>query len=245
MNFLDLKDISERTMELVNPTSPEKILKVGQALGLTEGSRVIDFGTGFGEVLALWADAFGIRGVGIDIRPLACQRARAKMAARGLADRIEIVCGSASEYKFEPHAYDVAACLGASFVWGGFQPTVHRLKDALRPGGRIVIGEPYWRTPAVPPDYSRHEATVFTENELFQQARAEGMDVLYVVRASEDDWDRYETDNWRGLLAWLEENPDHAERAQVLDTLRTSQDEYTRWGRAYFGWAIYILTATP
>ncbi len=31
MNFLDLKDISERTMELVNPTSPEKILKVGQA----------------------------------------------------------------------------------------------------------------------------------------------------------------------------------------------------------------------
>jgi hypothetical protein len=34
MNFLGLKNISERELELINPTSPEKVLTVGRVLGL-------------------------------------------------------------------------------------------------------------------------------------------------------------------------------------------------------------------
>ena len=44
MNFLDLKDISERYMELVNPICAEKLLRIGQVMGLRPGQRVIDFG---------------------------------------------------------------------------------------------------------------------------------------------------------------------------------------------------------
>ena len=55
MKFLELKDISERYMRLLNPCSPEKIVKIGQMAGLEPGNRVIDFGAGFGESLALWA----------------------------------------------------------------------------------------------------------------------------------------------------------------------------------------------
>ena len=64
MNFLDLVDISERNIELVNPTSPEKIVRVGQAAGLRPGQRIVEFGCGYGEVLALWAVHFGISGLG-------------------------------------------------------------------------------------------------------------------------------------------------------------------------------------
>ena len=42
-------------MELVNTTATQKILTIGQMAGLKQGSRVIDFGCGFGEVLSLWA----------------------------------------------------------------------------------------------------------------------------------------------------------------------------------------------
>lgn len=38
MNFLELKDISERYLELVNPVSPEKVLTVGRVLGLQRSS---------------------------------------------------------------------------------------------------------------------------------------------------------------------------------------------------------------
>lgn len=50
MNFLELKDISERYMELVNPISAEKLLYVGRVIGLRSGQRVINFGCGYGEM---------------------------------------------------------------------------------------------------------------------------------------------------------------------------------------------------
>lgn len=96
MKFLELKNISEALMELVNPTSPEKILKAGQVAGLKPSSKVIDFGCGFAEPLILWAERFGISGVGIDIRPYACERAKNKIADRGLSARLEVVCGDAA-----------------------------------------------------------------------------------------------------------------------------------------------------
>ncbi len=240
MNFLELKDISERCLELVNPTSPEKILTVGRVLGLKEGDRVIDFGSGYGEMLALWAQHFGISGIGIDLREKACERARRKMAEDGLADRIQIVCGNAAEYPFEAHAFDAAACIGASFIWNGYRPALRKLKEAIKPNGKVAIGEPYWRTTAVPPEYSRNE-TVHTEYELLRIAREERFDFEYVVRAGHDDWDHYEAGNWRGLVRWIDENPDHPERQQVIEHLHQSQDEYTRYAREYFGWAIYVL----
>ncbi|MCX6019736.1 MAG: class I SAM-dependent methyltransferase, partial [Chloroflexi bacterium] len=60
MDFLSLKNISERYLEIINPTSREKLLRVGRVAGLQPGQRVIDFGCGYGGVLSLWAQEFGI-----------------------------------------------------------------------------------------------------------------------------------------------------------------------------------------
>jgi SAM-dependent methyltransferase len=240
MDFLQLKDISETTMELVNPTTPEKLLRAGRTLGLRPGQRVIDYGCGYGEMLALWAEAFGIGGVGIDIRPLACERARRKMDERGLAERIEIVCGRGAEYPAAEGAFDVAACVGASFIWDGFRPALGALRRAIRPAGRALIGEPYWLHGLAPPALAQREG-FHAELELLHIARQEGFDFETVIRSSHDDWDRYESDNWVGLLRWIEANPDHPERGQVIAHLRESQDEYVGHGREHFGWALYVL----
>jgi len=242
MNYLDLKDISERYLELVNPTTPEKIITAGRVAGLQPGARVIDFGCGFGETLALWAESFGISGVGLEVRPKAVERAHKKMAERGLAEKMEIVCANAAEYRFEPGAFDLAACIGATFIWSdGFHAALQRLKAATRPDGRLIVGEAYWRKSSVPPDYARGESSVRTEAELLGMARENGYDFEYVARASQDDWDHYESENWRGLLQWLAENPAHPERAEVLKHLHHSQNEYTRFAREHFGWALYVL----
>jgi SAM-dependent methyltransferase len=225
MDFFDLVNISERYMELVNPSTPEKVLKIGEVLGLEEGSRVIDFGCGYGEVLALWAERFGISGMGIEIREHACDRANAKMVKRGLADRIEIICANAAEYPFEQGAFDVAACIGASFIWKGFRPTIQNMRTAIHGGGKLVIGEPYWRVAQVPPEYASTEKFHF-EHELLNIAHQEGFDFEYMVRANHDDWDNYEAVNWYGLVRWIEENSDHPERQQVIDHLHKYQEEY-------------------
>lgn len=241
MNFLELKNISEAFMELVNPTSTEKIIKAGQVAGLKRGNKVIDFGCGFAEPLILWAERFGISGVGIDIRPYACERAKNKIMERGLSDRLEVVCEDAAHYVYPPHSFDLASCIGATFIWGTFRDAVHAMKNAILPTGRLVIGEAYWLMDDIPVEFRSQQTEVTTEVELLQGARQEGFDFEYVLHSNHDEWDRYEADNWYALLRWIEDNPEHPERQQVIDHLHESQDEYARYGRMYLGWAIYIL----
>jgi SAM-dependent methyltransferase len=241
MEFFDLVNISERYLELVSPTTPTKIVTLGQYLRLREGSRVIDFACGYAEALVLWAERFGIVGVGVEVREHACQRARAKISERGLSNRIEIVCAKAAEYRLEEQAFDAATCIGASFVWGGCRPTIHALGRAIRPGGRVGIGEPYWKSDRVPPSYAAQGTSTHSESKLLQIARREGFDIECVVRASQDDWDRYESGNWHGLIRWLEGHPEHPDRSAVIEHLHQMQDEYLAYGRAYLGWAMYVL----
>jgi hypothetical protein len=93
----------------------------------------------------------------------------------------------------------------------------------------------------VPPSYVAQEPSIHSEHELVQIARQEGLEFEYVVRASQDDWDRYEAGNWHGLTRWLEEHPEHPERQAVFAHLHKVQDDYLQYGRAYLGWAMYVL----
>jgi SAM-dependent methyltransferase len=242
MNFLDLKDIAERYLEIVDPISPAKILSIGKMAGMAPGKTLIDFGCGFAEPLVLWAEHYGISGLGIDIRQNAIERARTKIIQRGLAEQLQVVQGKGAEYRFEPGSFDYAACVGATFIWGGYKPTLQALKQAIRPGGKLIVGEAYWLKDRVPPDLAQAQTEFHSESRLLETTWEEGLEVQYEVRASHDDWDTYEAGNWYGLLQWIEENPTHPERQEVIDHLHESQAEYFRYGREYFGWAIYLLT---
>jgi len=242
MDFFDLVNISERYLELVNPTTPEKLLIAGRVAGMRKGSRVVDFGSGFGEGLSLWAKAFGITGLGIDIRPAACDRARAKMKAQGLAEQIAIACGKAAEYPLESQSWDIAACIGATFCWqGGFKEAVHAMRRAIKQDGRLIVGEVHWSQANVPPEYARRESSIPSEYEILRMAREEGLEIIYVLHSSQDDWDHYIAENWRGLSDWLDENPTHPEREDVVRHLHHGQEEYLRYEREYLGWALYVL----
>src|SRR5512137_1694764 len=101
MDYLDLYTIAERDIELVNPTSTEKIILVGKMLGMGPGKKVIDFGSGYAEPLILWAEQFGIKGLGVELREACCKRARKKISDRGLGDRLKIVQADGSKYKLK------------------------------------------------------------------------------------------------------------------------------------------------
>jgi ubiquinone/menaquinone biosynthesis C-methylase UbiE len=241
MEFFDLMSISHRYMEILNPSSSEKIIKLGKLLKLKKGNRVIDFGCGCAEPLTLWAEEFGITGIGIDISEDFCDRARKKLAVRGLSDRIVIVCSPGSDYVFEEGAFDAATCIGATFVFGGYRQTIQAMKRAIHPKGRLGIGETHWLCDQVPPEYAQKQTSTYTETELTQITRDEGFELEYIIRSGHDDWDRYYSDTWYGLLHWLEENPNHPDHEQVFKHFRTDQDDYLQFQRQYMGWAMYCL----
>ncbi len=241
MEFFDLMSISHRYMEILNPSTPEKIIKFGKLLKLKKGNRVIDFGCGCAEPLTIWAEEFGITGIGIDISKDFCDRAKKKLGGRRLSDQIEIVCSPADDYVFEEGAFDAATCIGATFIWGGYKQTIQAMKRAIHQNGRLGIGETHWLSNQVNPEYAQKQTTTHTEPELTQITRDEGFELEYIIRASHDDWDRYISDGWYGLLRWLEENSTHPDYEQVFKHFRTDQDDYLKFQNQYMGWAMYCL----
>jgi SAM-dependent methyltransferase len=240
MEIHDLVTISQGPLAIMNPTTPEKVGAAGRAAGLSSGSRVVEFGCGNGTILALWGEAFGISGLGIENRPSACEQAASAFRDAGLADRIAVRCMDAREYLSEV-PFDCAACIGSSHIWGGFESALDAIQARVHEDGVIVMGDRYWRTDRTPPDFAREWPEVLTEYEILQTVREAGFDLAAVIRASVEDWDRYESGIWGSIRAWLSDNPDHPERDGLIEYLRRIQEEYFGYGREFMGWAIYVL----
>jgi len=239
MQWYEIYDLAERYHTIINPSSEEKILKVGEVAGMNDQTRLIEFGCGFAAPMILWAERFGITATGIEFRPYAVRRANEAIAAKELGDRLNVIEADGAAYDTGGETYDIAVCLGASFIWGGYRETLKALTPCLRPGGRLIVGEPYWLTSQAPPEYVLREK-FHTERELLAITRAEGWSFEYVLHSSHDEWDRYEADNWRSLMRWLRENPEHPDRDEVEAKLKAWQEEYLTFGREYLGWAIYL-----
>src|SRR4030043_515274 len=63
-------NITESAHRIHNPFTPEKLATLGAALRLEAGTRVLDLGSGSGEMLCTWARDYGATGTGIDMSQL-------------------------------------------------------------------------------------------------------------------------------------------------------------------------------
>ncbi|MBU1535140.1 class I SAM-dependent methyltransferase, partial [Myxococcota bacterium] len=59
--------ISESAHRIHNPFTAEKFATLGAVLRLETGTRVLDLGSGSGEMLCTWARDYGVMGTGIDM----------------------------------------------------------------------------------------------------------------------------------------------------------------------------------
>ena len=202
--------VAERDHEIQNPTSEEKIRLLGERIRLGPSSRVLDIASGRGGPALVLAEAFACRIDGIEIAPEFQKAAIERAEARGLSQLVSFDLGDASRRELEPEGYDVALCLGASFVYGSLSDTVEALVPAVKPGGHVVVGEPYWRRLPLPEDYEDRGDPWTTLADTVLIFETSGLPVVSVIAASEDDWDRYETLHWRAVEEWVAANPERS-----------------------------------
>src|SRR5512140_2289650 len=144
MDIPRIFNITESAHRIHNPFTPETLATLGAALRLETGTRVLDLGSGSGEMLCTWARDHGIVGTGIDMSQLFTEQAKRRAEELGVADQVKFIHGDAAGYVSDEKV-DLAACLGATWIGGGVAGTIELLMRSLRPGGIILIGEPYWR----------------------------------------------------------------------------------------------------
>ena len=231
--------VAERDHELQNPISADKLRLLGDRLRLGPDTRVLDIASGRGGPAVLLATEFGCSIEGIEIAPEFHAVAVERAEEAGLSHRVTFRLGDAAREELG-ESWDVAMCLGASFVWGSLAGTLDALEPVVRPGGRVVVGEPFWRKLPLPEDYVERDAPFTTLEGTVAIMESGSLRVVSVIASSEDDFDRYDTLRWRAIEEWLAESPDDPDADEIRARHEEHKDTYLRHGREYLGWAIFV-----
>ncbi|HDC4308138.1 TPA: class I SAM-dependent methyltransferase [Enterobacter kobei] len=239
--------VSESEHRIHNPFTPEKYATLGRVLRMKPDTRILDLGSGSGEMLCTWARDHGITGTGIDISPLFTTQAKLRAEELGVAERVQFIHNDAAGYVADEKC-DVAACIGATWIAGGVAGTMSLLAQSLKRGGIMLIGEPYWRRLPATDEVARacgasSIADFLTLPDLVASFDQQGYDLVEMVLADQEGWDRYEAAKWMTLRRWLEQHPDDDFAQEVRAELKSAPERHVTYTREYLGWGVFALMA--
>lgn len=237
--------VAEKGRKLINPTTVEHVLELGRICSLSNGSRVLDMGCGKGEPAMLLATTYGCQVTGVDFEPTFLRSARSRCQELGVGDLCEFIESVGARYNIPEASFDLAMCLGASFVYDGFESTVKALARGIKEDGFMAVGEPYWKDPTPPTEYLKREGIgpdmYATLAQNLERIGEWGFELVSLLDASTWGWDSYESHHWLAVDRWRRENPSHPKVKEVVKRMELERDTYLRWGREVLGWAIFVL----
>jgi SAM-dependent methyltransferase len=214
-----------RLIELLEPRSAESVL---------------DLGCGWGELLirAVEAAGEGCAGVGVDTDAELLERGRRAAEARGVAERVEFVCGRAQDWG---QPADRVICIGASHAFGGTASALAGLRAFVAPSGRLLFGDGCWEVEPTPGATAIFGDDVLELDRVLAHARNAAWRVLNMTTADQREWDEFESSLRRGCEQWLFANPDAPEAASVRDHADRRLTEYVEAYRGVLGLCYLVL----
>jgi hypothetical protein len=122
--------------------------------------------------------------------------------------------------------------------------TLNLMRRAVKQEGLILVGEPYWIDP--PPDaalaamHSTREKYTSLAGTL-DRFESVGLELVEMVLADHDSWDRYSVAQWWTFDTWMRANPDDPKLPEYRAIHEQWRRAYLEYGRRYFGWGVFVL----
>jgi len=158
--------------------SEEAPSKAITALAIRDGAVVADVGAGSGYYTARLARAVGPSGrvVATDLQPGMLDIIRQKVSADGLSN-VSLVQGRADDPVLPARTFDLILLVDVYHELASPQIFVRRLRDALAPGGRLVLIEFRLEDPRVP----IREVHKMSVEQVRQELGADGFQIERVI----------------------------------------------------------------
>jgi hypothetical protein len=224
----------------------DKYKRLVSLLKMKAGERLLDIASGKAEfVVQMMKEYKQISVTAIDKSPYHSKDGMDNIAKQLPKADVNYLVMDAAEYKPEkPNYFDVTVCLGADWIYGGYEGTIKAMIEMTKNNGHIVLGEPFWRSD--PPKEFLEKSGLKDENfgthyDNVKTAENFGLHILYTIVSNKDDWDTYEGLQWYSAEKYAQENPDDKDIDDLLKTIHKDRDEYLKWRRDYLGWAIYVF----
>lgn len=240
---LRFHEIAEGHHRILNPTTHEKLMLVGELCHLDKGTHVLDLACGKAEMLCQWAKHWDITGTGVDISTVFIDSAKKRALELGVEESITVIEADAANYITGATQFDIVSCIGAAWIGGSMVGTLNMLKTALKPDGLILVGEPFWLSS---PPYEIYAAMGVGEDEFtslvgtLDRIEEAGLELIEMVAADTNSWDRYVTAQWATVDRWLRENPADPEAENIRAWNTKNRRIYLEYQRQYWGWAIFV-----
>jgi SAM-dependent methyltransferase len=170
------------------------ITQIVERLGLAEGARVADVGSGDGFFSVRLARAVGESGrvyaVDIGEKAVAGLRRRAQQAGLG---NVEVILGEAEDPKLPPGVLDAVLIVNSYHEMPAHESMLRRIHEALKPGGRLVLVEPYKKARRGEPRASQVRDHLIAPEIAEEELRSGGFEIVersddFVARPNQDEW---------------------------------------------------------
>jgi cyclopropane fatty-acyl-phospholipid synthase-like methyltransferase len=242
LNRLTYGTISHQGLRYDNPVSVAKMEEIIELLGLNDQAAVLDVGSGKAELLIRLVERYQVSALGLELDSSYIQEAQEYASARIPTGNLELRECDARTFEAEPESFDLATCLGACHIYGGFRPTLERLACYVRPGGKVLLGDGYWKQEP-PQEYLAALETTRDELQTHAGNVAAGVSLglvpMYACVCNEDEWDRFE---WLHMYErYAYRKPDDPGMPALIEQLYAWRDIYLRWGRDTLGFGLYLF----
>jgi arsenite methyltransferase len=115
--------------------------RLGQVLGLTPESRVLDAASGKGASAMFIAQRFGCAIVGVDLSTQNVAHANAEADRLGLAGRLHFRVGDAERLPLDDASVDAVICECAFCTFPDKHAAANEFARVLKPGGRVGLSD--------------------------------------------------------------------------------------------------------
>lgn len=234
MDYKKLVEKLEESKYLISMTPIERVVEIGHSAGMTRGATVLDLCCGYGEMLKVWHEAFGIKGVGVDICGEFIGEGTRRLAERGIRD-ITLLEADILKWKAQ-EKFDYVCLSGEDF--GGFQNTIALLEPYAKPTGKLLIGTRYAKVEDPPKELIDFEGETLPLAEMNRIIRSKNYYITAMATDTQAEWERYIMWSAKRHLNELRKSPEDPSLRRWCDTW---YEMYFTCRRQYEGYVTLVI----